>query len=254
MIRKLLPFVAVLAAAPSIFGQSAQQVELAREKIQKWVETRQTISKERSEWRTQEETLNYTKDLLAQELEDLESRLAELGDSESVADQERAKLTAQKNELDAATESVKAAVADMEVKLKALIDSFPPKFVELIDPLVRRLPEDPYRPGNLSLGQRLANVVGILQQASKFNQTIHFVNDTVEYDGKLIQVDMVYWGLGMAYFVDQNNTYAGIKYASSNGWQTDVLTDQAETIRLLIDNYQRKTSQPTYVGVPVKIN
>ena len=53
MIRKILPVIAALAIANGLVAQSMQQVELAREKIQKWVETRQTISKERSDWKVQ---------------------------------------------------------------------------------------------------------------------------------------------------------------------------------------------------------
>ena len=50
MIRKIIPVMALFAATHVVVGQSLQQVDAARDKLQKWVETRQVISKERADW------------------------------------------------------------------------------------------------------------------------------------------------------------------------------------------------------------
>lgn len=254
MIRKIIPIVAGLALAGGLSAQSSQQVDLAREKIQKWVQTRQVISKERTDWKIQRETLLSTKELLEQELADVEEKLAGLSGNESAADARRAELTEEKEGLEAATSSVRDRMADLEVNIKEMSKRFPEAFLQQIDPLLRRIPEDPYRPGRLSVGERLPNIVGIIQAASKFNSTLHLFRETVAHDGLEVQVDVLYWGMGIAYFVDQNSTYAGYKYPTSNGWESEVMVEIAPQVRQVVDMYQRKNPNIEFVEIPVTIN
>jgi len=254
MIRKIIPIVAVLALASGLSAQTSQQVELARQKIQKWVETRQVISKERSDWRVQKESLISTKELLEQELAEVEEKLANLSGNESAADAKRAELTEAKMNLEAATGSVKNKLADLELALKGMTKRFPEAFLQQVDPLLRRIPEDPYHPGRATVGERLPNVVGIIQAASKFNSTLHLFRETVQNEGREVQVDVLYWGMGIAYFVDQNNTYAGYKYPSNDGWVSEVKSEIAPQVRQVVDMYQRKNPNIEFVEIPVAIN
>ncbi len=254
MIRKITPAVVALLLASGLVAQSAQDVELAREEIQKWVETRQVISKERSEWKVQKESLLSTKELLQQELEGLIEDLDKLEGGESAADSARAELTEEKQNLTAATDSVKQKVADLEVKIKEVVKTFPEALKTQVDPLVRRIPENPYQPGRLSVGERLPNIVGIIQTANKYNSSIYFYNETVEHDGRKIQVDILYWGLAIAYFVDQQNTYAGYKYPTNDGWETVEMSEAAAEIRSLVDMYQGKDQNIRFNRVPAAIN
>ena len=258
MIRKIIPIVAVMALVNGLSGQSSQQVELARAKIQKWVETRQTISKERTEWKVQKESLLSTKELLSQELADVEEKLANMSGNQSAADEKRAELTETKQNLEAATGSVKEKIADLEYAIKTMSPRFPEAFKTQIDPLLRRIPEDPYNPGRATLGERLPNVVGILQAASKFNGTLHLFRENVslEENGQKIekQVDVLYWGMGIAYFVDQENTYAGFKVPGANGWTSKVDTSIAADVRKIVDMYQRANPNIEFVDIPVSIN
>jgi hypothetical protein len=254
MIRNITPIVAVLALANSLVAQNTQPVDQAREKIQKWVETRQVIAKERADWKVQKETLGSTKELLQQELADLEVKLADLQGNESSADAKRAELTEEKLGLDAATDAVRQKVAAMEVRIKDMSKLFPTPLLNMVDPLMKRIPEDPYRPGRQTVGERLPTIVGVLQQAAKFNSTLHHFTETVPYEGKELQVDVIYWGMSIAYFVDANNTFAGYKVPSASGWKTVEMPEVAEQIRLLVNMYQRRTPNIEFVEIPVAIN
>ncbi len=254
MIRKITPVTALLLIAYGAIAQSNEQVEMAREKLQQWVETRQIISKERADWKVQEESLRATKELLEFELEDVNASLSSLTEDASAADTQRAELTDQRNQLDQATDSVKLAVANLEVQIKEMLPRFPDFFRTKIDPLVQRMPKDPYNPGKLSIGQRLPNVVGIISQANKDNSQPHFVNEDVTLDdGTQLQVDVLYWGLGIAYFVDKANAYAGYKYPSSDGWVAEIQSEAALSIRALMDIYQRRNTEVEFIEVPAVI-
>jgi hypothetical protein len=254
MIRKIIPIVAAMVLASSLSAQTSQQVELARQKIQKWVQTRQVISKERSDWRVQKESLVSTKELLEQELKEVEEKLANLSGNESAADARRAELTEEKEGLESATSSVRNRLADLEVMVRNISKRFPEAFLQQIDPLLRRIPEDPYRPGRATVGERLPNIVGIIQAAGKFNSTLHLFRETVPVEGLELQVDVLYWGMGIAYFVDQNNTYAGYKYPTDSGWKSQVMVEIAPQVRQIVDMYQRKNPNIEFVSLPVAIN
>ena len=254
MIRKILPIVAIIAIANGLFAQNSERIAEAREGIQKWVETRQVISKERSDWTIQKDYLLSSKALLEEGLVGIQEKLDALANEESVADTKRAKLKEQKDALDAATGSVKAKIGTLEVQLRGIINYFPDVLKTQIEPLIRRIPEDPMNPGRMTISERLMNIVGIVQQANKFNGTPQLYPETVQFSGEEIQVDVLYWGMGIAFFVDQKGQYAGYKYPTADGWKSMEMDGYAANIRELIDMYQRKNPEILFVEVPVAIN
>lgn len=253
MIRKILPIVAIIAIANGLCAQNAERIDQAREKIQKWVETRQVISKERADWTTQKDYLLSSKALLEEGLVGIEDKLDELASKESAADTERSKLNEEKQALEAATGSVKEKIGTLEVQLLGIIKYFPDVFRTQIEPLIRRIPEDPTKT-RMTISERLMNIVGIVQQANKFNSTPQLYPETVAVGGEEIQVDVLYWGMGIAFFVDQKNEYAGYKYPTADGWKSTEMGEYAGNIRKLIDNYQRKTPEIEFSEVPVAVN
>ena len=254
MIRKILPIVAIIAIANGLFAQNSERIAEAREKIQKWVETRQVISKERSDWTIQKDYLLSSKALLDEGLVSIQEQLAALEGEGTVADTARTKLTEEKDALDAATGSVKSKIGTLEVQLRGIIKYFPEVFKKQIEPLIRRMPEDPMNPGRTTISERLMNILGIVQQANKFNGTPQLYPETAQFGGEEIQVDVLYWGMGIAFFVDQKGQYAGYKYPTADGWKNMEMDEYAAKIRELIDMYQRKSPEILFVEVPVAIN
>ena len=165
-----LPLV-MLALSVSLFGENL--VNETRSTIDQWVETRQIISKESSEWDIEKGLLEKTYALLTSEVARLDSELKDLKESASASDEERGSLAAEKESLKAASKVVASSIGSLESSLKAIIPSLPAPLIEKIRPLIRRLPDDPQKT-DLSLGQRVQNIVGILSQTDKFNTTYLF--------------------------------------------------------------------------------
>ena len=223
-----------------------------REALDKWVETRQIISKESSEWKTEQSLLGNTESLLARELGRLESELEDLKASSTASDEERSSLAAEKESLKAAASVVSSSIGGLESQLKAIIPSLPAPLIEKIKPLIRRLPDDP-RDTELSLGQRVQNIVGILSQTDKFNTTITISSEAREFEeGKAVQVTTLYWGLAMAYYVDDSGKYAGIGVPTIDGWEWPVIDGIASDIRNLVDIYEG-TGEIQFINAPAKI-
>lgn len=247
---KLLALGSVLAP----FALPAQnQLTQTRDVLDKWVETRQIISAEKADWKTEKSILGDTVQLLGSELERLEKALADLEASATAADEDRAGLAAEKEELTAAAAVVLDNIGALETQLKAIVQTLPQPLINKIKPLIRRLPDDP-TDTSLSLGERVQNIVGILSQADKFNSTLTQTSESRELpDGKTVEVRTLYWGLAMAYYVDASGQYAGIGFPGAGGWEWPQVEGAGAQIKRLIDVYEG-AEDIQFVEVPARIN
>jgi hypothetical protein len=235
----------------TVFAQS-NPLEI-RNLLDKWVETKQIISKEQSDWEIEKSLLSDTRALLASEVERLESELDDLKASSTASDEERTSLSSEKEALKKASEVVSSSIGNLEIKIKEILPFLPSPLIEKIRPLIRRLPDDP-KNSDLSLGQRVQNIVGILSQADKFNTTITASSETRAFEeGKVVQVTTVYWGLAMAYYVDDSGEYAGIGIPTKEGWEWPLVEGIASEIKSLVDIYEG-TGEIRFIQAPAKIH
>lgn len=249
----LFKLLATGAALAPVALVAQNKVTETRDVLDKWVETRQIISEEKADWKTEKSILGDTVQLLSSELERLEKALTDLEASATAADEDRTRLAAEKETLTAASAVVEGNIGKLETQLKTIIKTLPDPLINKIKPLIRRLPDDP-ADTKLSLGERVQNIVGILSQADKFNTTLTETSESREIgDGKVVEVRTLYWGLAMAYYVDASGTYAGIGYPGANGWEWPQIEGAGPEIKRLIDVYEG-AEEIQFVEVPARIN
>ena len=179
MINRLVSQIVITTAICFLPLHAENKLQDTRDVLDQWVETKQIISEERADWRLEQSILKDSQSLLDNELARLTQALADLEASATAADEDRTQLAAEKDLLKAASSVVEANIGGLETKMKALVTSLPQPLVDKIKPLMRRLPDDPNNT-KLSLGERVQNIVGILSQADKFNTTITLSNETRE--------------------------------------------------------------------------
>jgi hypothetical protein len=228
-------------------------LESTRNVLDKWVQTKQIISKEQSDWRLEQSILAETQTLLDSQLERLDTSIEDLNNTATAADEDRSQLTAQKEAIAEASAVVELHIAELETQMKRVVKTLPTPLVEKIKPLIRRLPDDS-NDTKLSLGERVQNIVGILSQTDKFNTTITQTSESRELDGgKVIEVRTLYWGLAMAYYVDAAGEYAGIGYPGKDGWEWPQIDGAGPQIKKLLDVYEG-SEEIQFVDVPARIN
>ncbi len=249
------PLATALALLSAIVAShaGADEVEAFRAKLGKWVETKQIISQEQSEWEAERETLRATRDLLRSEKKALEAEIAELEASNTQTDEERRDLLLQRGDHQRSTQALEEEIRGLEEAVLAITPRLPEPLGARLEPLLVQIPEDPENV-RVPLGQRLMNVLGVLSQAERFNGTATFVGETraVEGDQK-IQVRTLYWGLGQAIYVDAQGTLAGIGRPGRDGWEFSNDPDLADDARMLLDIYEGNTDIIEFVEIPVEI-
>ena len=253
MNKKFLLELVLGACLSTLYLNAQTNLESTRNVLDQWVQTKQIISKEQSDWRLEESILTDTQKLLSSELKRLDASLKELKNSATAADEDRSQLTAKKEEIAEASAVVEGSIQELEVQMKRIIKTLPTPLVEKIKPLIRRLPEDSTNT-KLSLGERVQNIVGILSQADKFNSTITQTSESRELDsGKIVEVRTLYWGLAIAYYVDASGAYAGIGHPGKDGWEWPQIEGSGAQIKKLLDVYEG-SEEIQFVEVPARIN
>lgn len=244
----------VFAAGMTWAAEAPNRLADARNTLEKWVETRQLVSKTRADWQTEKETIEQSIAMFERELKAVEEQLSKLSTNSSQADKERAQTEAS---LKAAGESLEPSekfAADFEGKISRLVPQLPQPLQDTLKPLLARLPADAAKT-KMKATERFQVVVGILNEVDKFNNavTISFNEKRKNDNGAEVAVETVYVGLGAAYFVNAAGDFAGIGAPGANGWQWTKRAEIAPSVREAIRIY-RAEQTARFVGLPVTIN
>ncbi len=237
----------------SVPAVAAESVDAFRSKMEKWVETRQLISAEQSDWREEQQTLRAERDLLKAQRTALRESVKALEATDTAADEERRQLLLERGERQRASRALEDKIRAYEEEVLAIVPQLPAPLQEKLKPLLVQIPEDPLTT-KLQLGQRLMNVLGVLAQAEKWNGTATFVAETRSVgDGPKMQVRTLYWGLGQAIYVDAKGRTAGIGRPGPDGWVFEDDPALASQAQLLLDIYEGNVDVIDFVGLPVRI-
>jgi hypothetical protein len=223
-----------------------------RTALEQWVTTRQLIAGETSDWATEKETLQQTTALYERELQRLDEQLSGTETRNTQAEREQAELEERKEELMRAMNTLASSVAEMEGALRKLSREFPPALVNRIEPLIARLPENS-QDTRLSAIERMQTVIGLLNEVEKFNEAVTLETEVkADPDGREVQVQTLYLGLGQAFFVDASGEFAGIGLSGGTGWEWQTRSELSPRIRELIAVYENR--QPAdFVSLPLTV-
>ena len=242
----------LIGASPSTTA-ARTNVDGFRAQVEKWTQTRQLISEERSEWDVEKESLRATRNLLSDEKKALEAELKELEANSTGADEERRTLLLQRAEYQRANAALQTRVRAMEEQVLAIAPLLPAPLQKKIELLLVQIPDDP-ETTKLQLGQRMMNILGVLAQAEKFNDTATFVGETRAVKGdQKVAVRTLYWGLAQAVYVDAQGETAGVGRPGRDGW---VFSDQPELVdeaQGLLDIYEGNVDTIEFINFPVEI-
>ena len=241
------------APAMKVTSETAPIIEATRETLTKWVETKQLISKEKSEWASGKDILEDRVRLAEAETTTVRDKLKEISTAVAEAQKKRDELAAQNDKLKATAEKSKAMVIAAEKKLRPLLPQLPEPLREKLKPIIARFPEDSEK-STASMAERLQNVLGILDQASAFNSTVASVKELRTFpDGTRAEVTTVYLGLSQAYYTNREGTLAGIGHPGPDGWVWKPDNANGKKILLAVHILEGKEKGATFIDLPVKI-
>lgn len=224
-----------------------ERIEKTRKVIDKYVDTRQEIAKAKNEWKSYKEITRRRVDLYEREIESLESTISDAEDQTSQAEREIARIKDDISELRDANEIVEDALPEMEEMLRQMNKAFPKPLESKVERLVKSL-------GKGKTSDRMAVVIGIMNEVDKFNSNFNFDTDERQSpDGETRLVDVIYLGLGTAYYADKEGVIGGVGTPGDDGWEWEDKNDIAPTVRKAIQYYNGDIKPAMLVDLPVKV-
>lgn len=237
--------------ARATIAPSGEAPESARTLLAKWMETERILARERETWQHSRDMLKARIDLVNGEIRAQEEKTRALRTADADLGGKRAALSADDRSTRAVLGALSESIGSLESAVRGLSVRFPEPLLARIRPLVDRMPADPAHT-RVSLAERFQNVVGILNEANKFDNDIS-MNAEIRTlsNGAPSEVRVVYVGLGQAYFVSANGE-AGIGRPGPDGWHWDVDRGIAPGVAQVVEILQAK-SKPKLVPLPVDI-
>jgi len=242
----------IAAAVPGLAADSASKLSDTRGTLEKWVETRQLVSKTRSDWQTDKETLEQTISLFERELKGVDEQMSKVSTNSSQADKERAQTEVLIKAANDSLEPSQQFATKFEAELTKLSPRLPVPLQEILKPLLARLPADPAAT-KMKPTERIQVIVGMLNEVDKFNNAVTiFSEKRKNSSGAEVAVQTVYIGLGAAYFVNDAGDFAGTGTPGASGWEWTVKPEIASSVREVIHIY-RNEKPAHFVALPAVI-
>lgn len=209
----------VLGAAPAAPPPEAAEIESARQAMRLWVETRKEISAERANAVLSKDMLENRIKLVEAEIGRLRGEVARIEGEMTDADIAREELLERKAGLDDATSALEGVIEQIETRTRGLLVKLPIPLLQRVSLLSRRLGDDRTTPDG-TLAERFMNTIGVLNEIDKFNGDIVTLRESIVLgDGRDAEVDVVYIGLGQAFYVSDDDTDAGRGRITDEGWK-----------------------------------
>ena len=224
----------------------------ARTRLEKGVETRQLISKTRSDWQSDKELMEQTVALYERELNAIDEQMSTVSTNNTQVDKERREAEALQKASSDALNRAKEFATTLETRIKKLVPQLPVPLQEILKKDLARLPADPANTRMLA-AERVQTIVGILNETDKFNNALNvFSERRKNAKGEEVAVQTIYVGLGAAYFVNDSGDFAGMGAPGANGWEWTLKPELGPTVKEALKMYRNeRTAQ--FVTLPVSI-
>jgi hypothetical protein len=224
----------------------------ARSTLDKWVETRQLISRTKADWQSDKELLEQSLRLFERELKGVEEQMSKLGTNSSQVEKERVQAEALLRSSNDALDGARQFATDFEGKITKLVPQLPAPLQEILKPYLNRMPTNSAST-RLAPPERIQIVVGILNELDKFNNAVSIFNEKRKNEkGEEVAVETVYVGLGAAYFVNEAGNFAGSGSRGQNGWEWSLQPELASLVREVIRIY-RNEEPARFVALPATV-
>ncbi len=249
MKKQLSIFLTVSGLAAGAF---ADDLELTKEALSKWVETRRLISEEKEKWELEREVLGDRIDLVRSERDALSQKIHETQSLITEADKKREDLVKENDALKNASATLVNRIFTLEQSVLKLLPTLPEPVQDRIKPLSQRIPKS--EKTDLSLSERYQNVIGIINDLNKGANEITVISEVRKLpDGTTAEVQTMYVGYGRAYACNNNGDIAFIGFPSAKGWiweqKNEISRQVADSISILKNE---KTAE--FIPLPVSID
>jgi hypothetical protein len=235
--------------------ESGADLDGTRALLEKYVEVRGLISKERRDWTLEQDLLAGRADLLRTEIDQFRERIAEIEGSIGESDKKREELAERNERLIETSSGLEDVVAELEARTRALVERLPEPAADKVQLLSQQIPVDP-EDTELTLGRRFQNVIGVLNELNRFNRTVSVFSElVVNSNGEEVEASTIHVGLGRAYYVTVDGEFAGhgpARVEPGSPWEWEPRNDAAAAVDQAIA-IMKDEAPAAFVRLPITV-
>lgn len=227
----------LMAQEPSAPANSPDEL---RSSVRDWIATMQKIQKEEDTWEKDHEVLKGYKEGLEKEIEDLKEQIERAKTRKEGGDKQSLDKVSERDRYAAAQEELAKQVRVLEDGINAKLPIFPEplkqqaKVAQGIEALQKGLQLSGDKQSE-DVSKRLFNAVELLAEIEKFQQGVHVHSELhKDDDGREFKMQVVYFGLAMAYAVNEDGSFAQVGIPEANGWKFTKRNEIAPQIQALV--------------------
>jgi len=235
--------------------EAVSQLNETRTLLEEWVRTETLISEEKSQWEVEKRILLDISEVANRELQLLETGIARIQEKQTKGEQAKDLLLQRRKELDTLVQRLEHYLPVLEQQLLERVAWFPQPLLDIIFLHVERIPKSNAAPGKElpNFVVRAQNIAVILREADNFNSRITLDKPILELSNSKPKVyNVIYFGLGAAYFVDETGTIGGYGIPAKGGWQWKVTEKIAPRIKEAIAIHNRQIPA-RFIQLPVPV-
>ncbi len=223
---------------------------LVQEKVREWVNVQKIRAEEAAQWEDEKRRLADLNEIRRKEIAKLDEVIEAAGTRLTDAEKQRTDLLAEEQDLRGDRAAWEKDLEALEETARELLPALPPPLRDKVADAEDRLTKpDPSAP----LQNRFRDVLAILTEAENFNATITVDSELREFDGQEVELQVLYLGLGQAYYCDRAGKQAGFGLPGADGWTWTSRPALAPEIQKAIKVHQ-KSATPELVTLPVKLS
>ncbi|MEX1114298.1 MAG: DUF3450 family protein [Akkermansiaceae bacterium] len=239
--RRIPLYLSFALAAPALCQDvKPSPTEELRLSVGRWVETMTAVQQEENDWKRDKEVLQNYKEGLEKEIADLKEQIASAETRKQGTDRASLDKVAERDLYLSAKNELSVTVRKLEENLAKRLTIFPPALAS--EPKVAQAIEDLKRDLTLPTDQRdsmvskrLLNLITLASEAEKFQQTVRIRPELhKDKDGREYNMQVIYFGLAMAYAVNEDDSLALAGRPGTDGWTFEEAPALAGDIRKLI--------------------
>lgn len=240
----------LLLVAGSAWGQD--ELETAKQDLDKWLETDRLISKEEQDWRVGKELIQDRISLIRREAETIKERIAQTKKDLAETTTKMVDVKAQNEQVKRGTGSLAQDIKQLEFRTLAMLPRTPEPVRLRVAPLSQRIPANPTET-KLTLSERYQNIVGTLNELNKAVRELSVSGEVRQLaDGRKVEVTVFYIGLAQAYYVNEKSGVAGIGLLGPYGWTWEEHDELVRPVSHVLAIY-RGESPAAYVPLPISV-
>lgn len=243
-------FTILALACACSFASAQTTVKETRKILEEWVDAEKLISEEDSGWKTDKVVLKDLAVALQAEIEQLDANLAKSAEEAVGASRQRTELNERKLAAEKAAVELKTGLVQIERELLLSLDAFPTPMLNRLSSYKEKLTNADKR-NALPLRDRLETCVAILQAAHLFHESVNLERQEFSLDdGKSREFHVLYFGMSIAYFVNESGSVAGYGIPNQRGWQWKQKDELSEEIRRGVA-IRNKRALPAFLRLPI---